>query len=47
MQNDYWKDESNILFARHSYLNLNADIASPNLVEFWGVYCYLPRLAES
>lgn len=45
MQNDDWLDELNLLLARYSYLNLNADIATLSLVELWGVYRYLIRMA--
>lgn len=45
MPNDHWIDELNILLARYSYLNFNADIATLSLVELWGLYCYLSRLA--
>jgi hypothetical protein len=45
MLNESWIDELNMLLARYSYLNLNADIATLSLVELWGLYCYLSRLA--
>lgn len=45
MRNDDWLNELNLLLARYSYLNLNADIATLSLVDLWGLYCYLSRLA--
>jgi hypothetical protein len=45
MRNGDWLNELNLLLARYSNLNLNADIATLSLVELWGLYCYLSRLA--
>jgi hypothetical protein len=41
-----WLDELNGLLARFSGLGISADIAAMGLIELWGVYCYLRRLAE-
>jgi len=45
MSNDNWLERLKMLLAQFSYLNLDADIASLSLVELWGLYCYLQRLA--
>jgi hypothetical protein len=45
MQKDDWLNELNMLLVRYSYLNLNADIATLSLIELWGIYCYLSKLA--
>lgn len=42
-----WIKRLQMLIARFSYMGLDADIASLSLVELWGLYCYLNRLAES
>lgn len=42
-----WLERLQTLIARFSYLGLDADIASLSLMEAWGLYCYLNRLAES
>ncbi len=44
--NNNWLDRLQTLIARFSYLNLDADIASLSLIELWGLYCYLSRLAS-
>lgn len=41
-----WLDELNGLLARFSGIGISADIGSMSLIELWGVYCYLRRLAE-
>lgn len=41
-----WLDELNGLLARFSGLGISADIAAMGLIELWGVYCYLRRLAD-
>jgi hypothetical protein len=35
------------LLARFAHLGIGADIASMGLIELWGVYRYLLRLAEA
>jgi len=35
-----------MLLTRFSHLGIGADIASMSIVELWGVYHYLRRLAE-
>jgi hypothetical protein len=42
-----WLDELNGLLARFSGMGIGADIAAMTLIELWGVYCLLRRLAES
>ena len=45
MKNDNWLDELKMLIERFSYLNIDADIATLSMIELWGLYCYLLRLA--
>jgi len=47
MNSDDWLDRLQMLLARYSNIALDADMASLSLIELWGVYCYLSRLAES
>lgn len=47
MQNNHWLERLQTLVARFSYMGLDADIAALSLIELWGLYCYLNRLAES
>ena len=47
MQNNHWLERLQTLVARFSYMGLGADIAALSLIELWGLYCYLNRLAES
>ena len=47
MQNNHWLERLHTLVARFSYMGLGADIAALSLIELWGLYCYLNRLAES
>jgi hypothetical protein len=42
-----WLERLQTLLARHSYIGLNADIASFSLIELYGVYCYLSRLTSN
>lgn len=35
------------LIERFSHLNVSADIATLSMIELWGLYCYLSRLAEN
>ena len=46
MDNIQWLERLQMLIARHSYIGLNADIASLSLIELWGVYCYLSQLGS-
>ncbi len=46
MNNETWLERLQTLLERFSYLGINADMASLSLVELWGVYCYLSRLAD-
>lgn len=46
MKGATWLDELNGLLARFSGLGISADIAAMGLIELWGVYCYLRRLAD-
>lgn len=39
--------ELEMLITRYSHLGIGADLASMSMIELWGVYCYLQRLAEA
>jgi hypothetical protein len=43
--NDDWLTRLEMLIAKYNYVS--ADIATLTLIEAWGVYLYLSRLAES
>lgn len=47
MSNDPWLYQLQALSARFADLGITADLASMSLIELWGVYCYLQRLAET
>lgn len=47
MMRAHWLDELNGLLDRFSGMGIGADIASMGLIELWGLYCFLRRLAES
>lgn len=44
--NDDWLPHLKSLCERFSYLGINADLAALSIVELWGLYCYLSRLAD-
>jgi len=46
MNQEVWLDELQTLCERFSHLGIGADLASMSLVELWGLYCYLTRLAD-
>jgi hypothetical protein len=46
MYNETWLDRLQILSARFSYLGIGADIATLSIIEPWGVYRFLSRLAD-
>lgn len=46
MTSNSWLDQLHFLLERFSYLGISEDLASMDLIELWGVYHYLRRLAE-
>jgi hypothetical protein len=46
MSNETWLERLQTLLERFSYLGVDADIAALSLIELWGLYCFLARLAE-
>ena len=46
MNEEPWLKRLQALLERFSYLGIGADIASLSLIELWGVYCFLSRLAD-
>jgi hypothetical protein len=47
MSDETWLERLQTLCARFSHLGVGADMAAMSLVELWGLYCYLSRLADS
>lgn len=45
MNNEAWLERLELLISRFSHLGVSDDIASLSLVEAWGLYRYLDRLA--
>lgn len=41
-----WLERLQTLLERFSSLGIGADIAALSLIELWGLYCYLSRLAD-
>ncbi len=46
MKNPNWLERLQSLCERFSYLGIDADLAALSIVELWGLYCYLSRLAD-
>jgi len=46
MNNLDWLERLQTLCNRFSYLGIGADIAALSIVELWGLYCFLSRLAD-
>lgn len=46
MSNDTWLDKLQCLITRLAYLGIGSDIAALSIVEAWGLYCFLTRLAD-
>lgn len=46
MHNLDWLERLGMLLARFSNLGIGADIASLSLIEAWGLYRFLMRLAD-
>jgi len=46
MNNLDWLDRLQCLSARFSHLGIGADIAALSIVEAWGLYLFLSRLAD-
>lgn len=45
MDNDDWLKALQGLLVRFSSLGIGPDVASLSMVELWGLYCYLKRMA--
>lgn len=46
MGKETWQEHLQSLCARFSYLGIDADIAALSLIELWGLYRFLSRLAD-
>lgn len=46
MNNNTWLDRLQCLATRLAYLGVGSDIAALSLIEAWGLYRYLTRLAD-
>ena len=47
MNNNHWLERLQTLIARFNGIGIDADIAALSLIELWGLYTHLSRLAES
>jgi hypothetical protein len=47
MMRPTWINDLNGLIVRFSYLGITNDVGTMSIIELWGVYCYLKRIAES
>lgn len=47
MSNQLWLYQLQALSARFSELGITGDLAAMSVIELWGMYCYLQRLAET
>lgn len=45
--NGDWMERLQTLCARFSHLGIGADLTGLTLMELWGLYCYLSRLADA
>ena len=45
--NAEWMERLPTLCARFSHLGIGDDLAGLTLMELWGLYCYLSRLADA
>ena len=46
MDNEIWLERLQSLCVQYSHLGVSADVASLSIVEAWGLYLFLSRLAE-
>lgn len=46
MNNLDWLERLQMLCNRFSYLGMGADLASLSIIELWGLYLFLSRLAD-
>ena len=46
MSNETWQERLQMLSVRYSHLGIGADMAALSIVEAWGLYLFLSRLAD-
>ena len=46
MSNEKWLMHLQTLCERFSHLGIGTDLAGLSMLELWGLYCYLSRLAD-
>lgn len=46
MNNEAWLERLQMLSARFSHLGMGDDLAALSIIELWGVYRFLSRLAD-
>jgi hypothetical protein len=46
MNNLDWLERLQLLCNRFSHLGIGADLAALSVIEAWGLYCFLYRLAD-
>ena len=47
MNNEHWLLQLNTLLVKYSHMGINTELASLTLIDAWGLYLYLVRLAEA
>jgi hypothetical protein len=47
MNNNHWLERLQMFIARFNNAGIDADLPSLSLIELWGLYMHLNRLAES
>ncbi|PTQ79817.1 hypothetical protein C8R21_12221 [Nitrosospira multiformis] len=46
MNDEHWLERLQALSVRFSHLGIEVDLAAMSLIELWGLYRFLSRLAE-
>ncbi len=46
MNNEHWLERLQMLCARFSHLGISPDLAALSMIELWGLYLFLSRLAD-
>lgn len=46
MNSETWIERLQTLLERFPHLGIGADIAALSIIELWGLYCFLLRLAD-
>lgn len=46
MNKEPWLDRLQMLCERFSHLGITSDLAALQVIELWGLYCFLSHLAD-